>query len=236
MRVPGSLGDAGFYRESHEEKKTTVQMDQGTTKTLEPGSPVIKKEEGSDDRKTLGRSSVIEVKVEYEEKPKYPPPFVFSKEDNVSYNNYYGPGDPSLTVKTEKRGTPKQASQVTTQEQTVPKKTKMKKKHTKLEAPRGEDETDESEVDQVLAKRDWGEDKLEKAYHLNQLKTFLRKDPVMKTLKVKMLGRVHGPINPLPVTATDLETMKAIINLLREVGMIVGNFKAETLFDLGLRS
>ena len=55
----------------------------------------------------------------------------------------------------------------------------------------------------------------------------------MKTLKVKTLGRVHDPINPLPVTATDQETMKAIINLLREVGMIVGNFKAETLFDFG---
>lgn len=115
----------------------------------------------------------------------------------------------------------------------MPKKTK---KYSKLKAPRDEDETDESEGDQGLAKEDWSEGELEKAYHLNQLKIFLRKDPVMKTLKVKMLGRVHGPISPLPFTTTDLETTKAILNLLRKVGMIVGNFKAETLFDFGFEA
>ena len=55
VRVPGSSVDAGFHRESHEdEEKTTVMMDEGTSKTLEPGSPVFKKYEGSDDRQTLG--------------------------------------------------------------------------------------------------------------------------------------------------------------------------------------
>ena len=46
VRVPGSSGDAGFHRESHEDEKTTVKIDEGTIKTLEPGSPVMKKEEG----------------------------------------------------------------------------------------------------------------------------------------------------------------------------------------------
>ena len=70
-RVPGSSGDAECHREIHEEEKTTVKMDQGTTKTLEPGSPVIKKEKGSEDLQSPGRSSAIEVKAEeYEEKPK----------------------------------------------------------------------------------------------------------------------------------------------------------------------
>ena len=57
VRVPGSSGDAGFHRESHEDEKTTVKIDEGTTKTLEPGSPVIKKEEGSESRQSPGRSS-----------------------------------------------------------------------------------------------------------------------------------------------------------------------------------
>lgn len=87
VRMPGSSGDAGFHRESQEDDKTTVKNERGTTKTLEPGSPVIKKEKGSEDRQTLGRSSAIEVKVEEEEKPKYLPPYVFSKEDNMGHNN-----------------------------------------------------------------------------------------------------------------------------------------------------
>ena len=83
VRVPGSSGDAGFHCESHEEEKTTVKMDQGTTKKLEPGSPVIKKEEGSEDRQSPGRSSAIEVMVEHEENPPHPPPFVFAGEDDT---------------------------------------------------------------------------------------------------------------------------------------------------------
>ena len=124
VRVPGSSGDAGFHRESHEDEKTTVKIDKGATKTLEPGSPVIKKEEGSEGRQSPGRNSAIEVKVEYEEKPKNSPPYVFVKEDNMGHINYYGPGSPSSTVKTEKHGTPKQGPQTTIQDPTVPKKTK----------------------------------------------------------------------------------------------------------------
>ncbi|CAI5729152.1 unnamed protein product [Peronospora effusa] len=51
----------------------------------------------------------------------------------------------------------------------------------------------------------WTEEGLEEAYHRNKLKTFVRKDPVMKTLKVKLLYQVHGPITSLPTASTDLE-------------------------------
>ena len=68
-----------FTVSPQEDDKTTVKIEPGTTKTLEPGSPVIKKETGSEDRQTLRRRSAIEVKVQEEEKLKYPPPYVFFK-------------------------------------------------------------------------------------------------------------------------------------------------------------
>ncbi|CAI5701234.1 unnamed protein product [Peronospora effusa] len=235
VRVSESSGDAGFLRESHEEKKITVKIDQGTTKTLETGSPVIKKEEGSEDLQSSGRSSAIEVKVEYEEKPPDPPPYVFVEEDNMGHNQYYGPGVPSLTAKAKKQGTPKQVSQPTTQEPKVP-KNKQQKKHTKLKAPRGGDTTDESEESQGVASKDWTEEDLEEAYHRNKLKKFLRKDPLMKALKVKLMDQFHGPITALPTTTTDLEVLKAVMNLLHEAGMAAGNFTADTHFDFGFET
>ncbi|CAI5725209.1 unnamed protein product [Peronospora effusa] len=240
VRVPGSSGDAGFYRESHEEEKKTVKIDQDrprTTKTLEIGSPVIKKEEGSEDLQSSGRSTAIEVKVEYEEKPQNTPPYVFVEEDNMGHNQYYGPGVPSLTAKAKKQGTPKQVSQPTTQEPKVPKNKQQKKqKHTKLKAPRGGDTTEESGESQGVASKNWTEEDLEESYHRNKLKKFLRKDPVMKALKVKLLDQVHGPITALPTTNTDQEVLKAVMNLLHGAGMAAGNFTAETLFDFGFET
>ena len=233
VRVPGSSGNAGFHRESHEDEMTTVKIDEGTTKTLEPGSPVIKKEEGSEGRQSPGRSSAIEVKVEYEEKPKIPPPYVFVKEDNMGHNNYYGPGAPSLTAKAEKRWAPKQVSK-TTQETPV---SKIKKnKFNKLKAPTCEDETDESEGDQDIASENWTEDDLEEAYHRNKLKIFIRKGPVMKTLKVKMHDEIHGPVTALSTPVTDLEVLKSLMNLLREVAMTTGVFRTEALFGFGFET
>ncbi|CAI5716890.1 unnamed protein product [Peronospora effusa] len=150
--------------------------------------------------------------VEYEEKPQNPTPYVFVEKDNMGHNKYYGPG-------------PK-----------VPKNKQKKQKHTKLKAPRGGDTTDESGESQGVAIKDWTEEDLEEAYHRNKLKKFLRKDPVMKTLKVKLLDQVQGPITALPTTITDLEVLKAVMNLLHEAGMDAGNFTAETLFDFGFET
>ncbi|CAH0494039.1 unnamed protein product [Peronospora farinosa] len=175
VRVPGSSGDAGFH--------------------------LIKKEEGSEDLQSPGRSSAIEVKVEYEEKPQNPPPFVFVGEDNMGHNKYYGPGAPSLTGKLKNKGPRNKSPNLPL------------KKH-----------------------QDWTEEDLEEAYYQSKLKSFLRKDPVMKTLKVKLLDQVHGPITALPIATTDLEVLKALINLLHEAGMAAGNFTAETLFDFGFET
>ena len=54
----------------------------------------------------------------------------------------------------------------------------------------------------------------------------------MKTLKVRMQDQVHGPITALLTPATDLKVLKA---LLHEAGMTAGNFRAETLFNFGLK-
>ena len=233
VRVPGSSGDAGFHRESHEEEKTSVKIDQGTTKTLETGSPVIKKEEGSEDRQSPGRSSAIEVMVEYEEKPPHPPSFVFAGEYDTGYNYYYSPGSPSSAATAKEQWAPKQVSPNTPQETPVP-PAKMKK-YMKLKAPEVKDETDESGGNQGITSEDWTEADLEEAYHRTKLMTMLKKDLVMKMLKVKLQGPVHGPVTALPTMTTDLEVLKALLNLLQEAGMVAGNFKVKTLFDFGFK-
>ena len=58
----------------------------------------------------------------------------------------------------------------------------------------------------------------------------------MKTLKVKILDEVHGPIAALPTTAMDLEVLKALMNMLQEAGMAARNFCAEALFDFGFET
>ena len=110
-----------------------------------------------------------------------------------------------------------------------------KNKYTKLKAPTGGNETAESEEYQDIVTEIWTEDDLEEAYHRSKLKTFLQKDPVMKIFKVKMQEEVHGPINPLPTMVTDLEVLKALMHLLHEVGMVAGNFGAETLFKVNFK-
>lgn len=108
--VPGSSGDAGFHRESHEDDGTTVKNKEGTDRPLEAGSPVVVKEERSDAQQNLGRNSTFEVKVEYEEKKPLPPHYVFVREDNMGYNSYYSPRDSSFTaIKTEKQESPKKS-------------------------------------------------------------------------------------------------------------------------------
>ena len=223
VRVLGSSGDAGFHRESHEDDKSKVKMDdQGTTKTLET---VIKKEEGSEDRKSPGRSSAIEVMVEYEEKLPHPPQFVFAGEDDTGYNCYYGQRVPSFAATAKEQWAPKQVSPNTPQETPVP-PAKMKK-YMKLKAPEVEDETDESGENQGITSEYWTEADLEEAYHRTKLMTMLKKDPVMKMLKVKMQGPAHGPVTALPTMTTDLMVLKALLNLLQEAVMVAGNFKGQ---------
>ena len=192
---------------------------------------MIKKEKGSEDLQSPGRSSAIEVKAEeYEEKPKNPPPFVFIEEDSMGHNNHYGPGAPSLKAKAIKQWTPKQVSQVTTQEPMVSSKVKKskikKKKRTKLKAPTGGNGTSESEENRDSASNEWTEEDLEEAYQWSKLKKFLWKDPVMKTLKAR---------SALPTMTTDLKLLKALLNLLQEARMLAGNFKVKALFDFGFK-
>ena len=69
--------------------------------------------------------------------------------------------------------------------------------------------------------------------------TMLKKDPLIKMLKVKMQGPVHGPVHDfvtaLPTMTTDLEVLKALLNFLQEARMVAGNFRVKTLFDFGFK-
>ena len=108
---------------------------------------------------------------------------------------------------------PKQVSPNTPQETPVP-PAKMKK-YMKLKAPEVEDETDESGENQGITSEDWTEADLEEAYHRTKLMTMLKKDPVMKMLKVKIQGPVHGPVTALPTMTTDLKVLTDLLNLLQ---------------------
>ena len=68
-------------------------------------------------------------------------------------------------------------------------------------------------------KNEWTEDHLVKTYHRIKMKNFVLKYPVMIALKVKVQGKVQGPIAPLHRAKTELEMLRAILDLLHDTGM-----------------
>ncbi|KAG3076424.1 hypothetical protein PI125_g21508 [Phytophthora idaei] len=74
VRVPGSLGDSGFHRESQEDVQ--VKIEPGEEASSEVGSTTTQlNETRSADRRSAGRNSVDVRKADPdpEEKPLYPP-------------------------------------------------------------------------------------------------------------------------------------------------------------------
>ena len=137
---------------------------------------------------------------------------------------------------------PKKVSRVIPQEPAVPKGQKYNE-FMKMKAPSEEDmmefeEAKESEDDQVIReemKNEWTEDHLVKAYKRSKMKKFALKDPVTKALKVEVQGEVQGPIAhlPPPPARTELEILRAMMDLVRNAGMKPGKFDADNLFDMG---
>ena len=66
VRVPGSSEDAGFYRESQDDKDVHVKKEHKTEESREDRSPVTQEEtnKGSKHRPGLGRGPVNMVEVE----------------------------------------------------------------------------------------------------------------------------------------------------------------------------
>ncbi|POM74900.1 Hypothetical protein PHPALM_8065, partial [Phytophthora palmivora] len=160
VRVPGSLGDSGFHRESHEEAHADLRS--GKPASLEIGSPTTPlNQDRSADRQSFGRSSTDGIEegpaTDLEEKP-LPPPKVPSGT----------PADSDLRRDLQDESPPAKAIQ------TLVSKSSTKKE---LKAP-GSDADDQDDLKTV-----WTDESLEIAYHKKELHTFLIKNPVMQIIK-----------------------------------------------------
>ncbi|POM65313.1 Hypothetical protein PHPALM_18992 [Phytophthora palmivora] len=88
--------------------------------------------------------------------------------------------------------------------------------------------------DQDDLKTVWTDESLEIAYHKKELHTFLIKNPVMQIIKPKIISDLKGPVQKPTARSSKLEAAKALLQLIKEGGIIAGSFDANELFDTRL--
>ncbi|GMF47054.1 unnamed protein product [Phytophthora fragariaefolia] len=99
----------------------------------------------------------------------------------------------------------------------------------KMKAPDAEvEDQSRSTADQ------WSIQAIEDAFHKKEQRKLLLEDPVLQTMKVRQIGELMGPVTAPPTTSNELVAVKALMNLLKEAGLVAGAFGADQLFDLGL--
>ncbi|EGZ24121.1 hypothetical protein PHYSODRAFT_483599 [Phytophthora sojae] len=229
VRVPGSLGDCGFHRESVEDAQVKKEpgeeasSDIGSTKTL------LNKTRSAD-RQSARRTSVDgiegDLETDLEDKPQHPPQVPSGTPVDLGANRA------SLTKQT-KAGSDRYAfadspirldldylDAIADKDQIVRKK---------LRAPGLDDE------DPRPSALDWSEADLDRQYHLKELRHFLRQDPVMVILRPEQIDDPKDPISTPPrVTDNKLMAVKNLLGLLKEAGFVAGAFEANDLFDQDL--
>ncbi|KAE8988834.1 hypothetical protein PR002_g21633 [Phytophthora rubi] len=70
------------------------------------------------------------------------------------------------------------------------------------------------------------------AYLHAELNNFLREDPVMRTMHLKLLGSPTGPVQAPLSTKNKLDAAMDLLRLLKEAGLTAGAFDADDLFHL----
>ncbi|KAE8908245.1 hypothetical protein PF005_g21988 [Phytophthora fragariae] len=70
------------------------------------------------------------------------------------------------------------------------------------------------------------------AYLHAELNNFLREDPVMRTMHLKLLGSLTGPVQAPLSTKNTLDAAMDLPRLLKEAGITAGAFDADDLFHL----
>ncbi|KAE8968640.1 hypothetical protein PF011_g27105 [Phytophthora fragariae] len=70
------------------------------------------------------------------------------------------------------------------------------------------------------------------AYLHAELNNFLREDPVMRTMHLKLLGSLTGPVQAPLSTKNKLVAAVDLLRLLKEAGLTAGAFDADDLFHL----
>ncbi|KAE9084753.1 hypothetical protein PF005_g25913 [Phytophthora fragariae] len=218
VRVPGSLGDAGYHREFQDD----AQMSNGSGDEMptETGSPTASLNKRSTDRPSPGRSSADgteeDLAMDLEENPRSPPKVPSGTPANPDANQ--DPPEEDSLVKTRRSS----STATLASSGAASKKTNAARK--KLKAPDAESE------DQTILT--WSQSKLEMAYLHAELNSFLREDPVMRTMHLKLLGSLTGPVQAPRSTKNKLDAAMDLLRLLKEAGITAGAFYADDLFHL----
>ncbi|KAE8964588.1 hypothetical protein PR002_g28932 [Phytophthora rubi] len=227
VRVPGSLSDSGFHRESLQED-AQEEFGQGNDASTEIGSPTTPlKQDRSAERRSFGRGSTDGTEegpaTDLEEKP-LPPPQVPSGTP-AGLDSRLDPPDESP---------PAQAG-VHSSTQPLGAKSTAKKKSSRSKSSRKKMKAPDSDADDcadlTLKKI---EDELAVAYFKKELYAFLIEDVGMQILRPKIVGDLRGPVSRPSPGSNKLDAAKALLHLLKEADIVAGSFATGALFDLEL--
>ncbi|KAE9027647.1 hypothetical protein PR001_g11925, partial [Phytophthora rubi] len=253
VRVPGSLGDSGFQRESAEDVQVKkepgeeVSSEHGSTKTL-------LNETRSADRQIAGRNFVDgiegDLETDLEEKPQYLPQVpsgtpagLGASQDPLTKTTKAGSDRYTFAGKSIKLET--EADRQLLLELFAKRSRKlMPQKHPstlvpswdsskgttvprqKMKAPDLEDDEEKGSEPR------WSEAALEFAYNRQELQKFIDRDPVLQILRPRHIGTPKGPVAAPTASKNKLDLVKGLLSLLKETDLVASPFDADELFDL----
>ncbi|GMF36839.1 unnamed protein product [Phytophthora fragariaefolia] len=233
VRVPGPLGDSGFHREPEEDAQVKIEAgeqassDIGSTKT-----PL--NQARSAERQGAGRNAVDGREIDLDpdsysdlEDKLQPPPQVPS---GTPVDLETNPDPP--TRQTKVRSERYAFAQSLIKPQSQPFSTRRGK----LEATRKKLKAPDTEVEnQIRSTADqWSIQVIQDAFHKKELRKLLLEDPVIETMQVRQIGELMGLVTAPPTTSNELVAVKALMNPLKEAGLVAGAFEADQVFDVGM--
>ncbi|KAE9078122.1 hypothetical protein PF005_g23790 [Phytophthora fragariae] len=225
VRVPGSLSDSGFHRESLQED-AQEEFGQGNDASTEIGSPMTPlKQDRSADRRSFGRGPTDGTEegpaTDLEEKS-LPPPQVPSGTP-AGLDSRLDPLDESPPAQA---GVHSSTQPLGAKSTAKKKSSRSKSSRKKIKAPDADDY-----ADLTLKKI---EDELAVAYFKKELYAFLIADVGMQILRPKIVGDLRGPVSRPTPGSNKLDAAKALQRLLKEADIVAGSFATGALFDLEL--
>ncbi|KAE8959218.1 hypothetical protein PF011_g30505 [Phytophthora fragariae] len=233
VRVPGSLGDSGFHRESAEDVQ--VKKESGEEALSEHGSTkTLLNETRSADRQSTGRNSVDgnegDLETDLEDKPQLPPQVPLGtpvgldeSRDSLTKQTKAGSAQYAFAdspIKLEP-GSDQHDFSKTAQGAATPRR--------KMKGP------DLEEGDKKGSDSRWLDVALEFAYNRQEMQKFIDRDPVLQILRPKQISMPKGPIVAPTISDNKLDLIKGLMNLLKEAGLVASPFDANELFDLDLK-
>ncbi|GMF29864.1 unnamed protein product [Phytophthora lilii] len=225
VRVPGSSGDTGFHRESLEGVDVPLKLEPKTEVALELGSPTsLLNEAGSTDRQSPGRSSVGETEEDLLEEKPQPPPHA-SSAGIAGHDPNSDPQDEGVKVKTEGTSSTTTAPQASRGRHGRRRRCGRNARLQRTWTPKN-----------VL--RTWRLGRSTAGGHLppEGAAPILSRQPRDEDLEAPDDQRAEGPHDCATREANKLDTVKALLGLLKEAGITAGAFEANDLFDVDFES